>query len=328
LPDALLQWEDFALPNARRLLDSYRDRLCTFNDDIQGTAAVALSAVMAAGEAASVPLTEQRIVILGAGSAGSGIADGLVAAMVAEGQTEPIALDRIWLVDRPGLLLDETPDLRPFQRRFAKDRPRTEGWRREAEGGIPLLEVVEQVRPTTLIGASGQPGAFSEDVVRAMARLVDRPTILPLSNPTSRSEATPTELLAWTDGRALIATGSPFDDVHHAGRTVRISQCNNAYIFPGVGMGVVASGAKRVVDAMFLASARALADASPGRSDPDAGLFPPWDSIGTVSRRIAVAVGVEAVRLGLAEPRLPDELSRRVEARWWSPRYRRMLPTR
>ena len=327
LPDALLQWEDFALPNARRLLDRYRDRLCSFNDDIQGTAAVALSAVMAAGEAASVPPTEQRIVILGAGSAGSGIADGLVAAMVAEGLTEPLALDRLWLVDRPGLLLDETPGLQPFQERFTKDWERTRGWRHDA-GGIPLLEVVEQVRPTTLIGASGQPGAFTEDVIRTMARLVHRPTILPLSNPTSRSEATPADLLAWTDGRALVATGSPFEDVHFGGRTIRISQCNNAYIFPGVGMGVVASGSKRVVDAMFLAAARTLADRSPGRSDPDAGLFPSWEKINGVSRRIAVAVGVEAVRLGLAEPRSPDELARLVEARWWAPRYQRMRRSR
>ncbi len=328
LPDALLQWEDFALPNARRLLDRYRDRLCSFNDDIQGTAAVALSAVMAAGEVASIPLIEQRIVILGAGSAGSGIADGLVAAMVAEGLTEPLALDRIWLVDRLGLLLDETPDLQPFQQRFSKDRHRTQGWRRAAENGIPLREVVEQVRPTTLIGASGQPGAFTEEVIRTMARLVERPTILPLSNPTSRSEATPANLLMWSEGRALIATGSPFDDVEYQGRTIRISQCNNAYIFPGVGMGVVASGSKRVVDSMFLAAARVLADGSPCRSEPDAGLFPRWEAINAVSRRIAVAVGVEAVRLGLARPRLPDELSRQVDAQWWTPQYHRMRRVR
>ena len=328
LPDALLQWEDFALPNARRLLDRYRDRLCTFNDDIQGTAAVALSAVMAAGQVAAVPLNEQRIVILGAGSAGTGIADGLVAAMIAEGLTEPLALDRLWLVDRPGLLVDGTPGLREFQRRFAKSPDRVEGWQADESGGFPLLEVVERVRPTTLIGASGQPGAFVEGAVRAMARSVGRPTILPLSNPTSRSEATPGDLLAWTDGRALVATGSPFDDVRIGGRTVRISQCNNAYIFPGVGMGVVASGAKRVVDAMFLEAARALVDSSPAKGDADAGLFPPWEEIGSVSRRIAVAVGVEAVRSGVAEPRSPDQLGRAVEARWWAPRYRRMRRSR
>ena len=323
-PDALLQWEDFALPNARRLLDRYRDRLCTFNDDIQGTAAVALSAVMAAGEVASVPLTEQRIVILGAGSAGSGIADGLVAAMVAEGSTEPLALGRIWMVDRPGLLVDGTPGLQSFQKRFAKPPDRLIGWDRGDDGEISLLEVVDRVRPTTLIGASGQPGAFGEEVVRTMARHVARPTILPLSNPTSRSEATPVDLLAWTDGRALVATGSPFDDVRLDGRTIRISQCNNAYIFPGIGMGVVASQARRVKDAMFLAAARTLADTSPARADPDLGLFPDWEHIEQVSRRIARAVGVEAVRLGLAEPRLPDELDCRIEARWWHPRYRRM----
>jgi malate dehydrogenase (oxaloacetate-decarboxylating) len=324
LPDALLQWEDFALPNARRLLDRYRDRLCTFNDDVQGTAAVALSAVIAAGEAVSVPLVEQRIVILGAGSAGSGIADGLVAAMVAEGLTEPLALDRIWMVDRHGLLVDGTPGLESFQIRLAKHPAAVNGWEADGSGGYPLLEVVDRVRPTTLIGASGQPGAFGEEVVRTMARHVARPTILPLSNPTSRSESTPSDLLAWTDGRALVATGSPFDDVEFGGRKIRISQCNNAYIFPGIGMGVVASQARRVKDAMFLAAARSLADTSPARTDPDLGLFPDWEHIGQVSRRIARAVGVEAVRLGLAEPRLPDELDRQIEARWWQPRYRRL----
>lgn len=324
MPGALLQWEDFALPNARRLLDKYRDRLRTFNDDIQGTSAVALAAAIAAGHAAGTPLADQRVVILGAGSAGTGIADGLAAALIDEGLTEPLALDRLWMVDRPGLLLDGTPGLQPFQARFAKAVDRLGDWQRTPAGNVTLAEVIDRVRPTTLIGASGQPAAFTEVVIRAMARHVARPIILPLSNPTSRSEARPEDLLDWTGGRAIVAAGSPFDDVRLGPRTVRIAQCNNAYVFPGVGQGVVASGAHRVTDSMFLAAARALADCSPARLDPDLGLFPPWDEIGPVSRRIARAVGAEAIRLGLSDPIDPAELDRRIDAGWWEPRYPRL----
>lgn len=326
LPGVLLQFEDFALPNARRLLDRYRDRLCTFNDDIQGTAAVALAAVLSAGAVTGAGLTDQRIVMLGAGSAGSGIADGIVAALVAEGLTEPEALARLWLVDRHGLLHDGMADLQGFQRRFARPLDLLQGWRGAGAGAFPLVEVVERVRPTVLIGASGQPGAFPEDAVRVMARHVGRPAIFPLSNPTSRSEATPSDLLDWTDGRALVATGSPFADVSHGGRTVRIAQCNNAYIFPGVGRGVVSSRARRVTDEMFLAAARALAGCASARDDPDAGLLPPLDEIGRVSRRVAEAVGAEAIHQGLAPRTPPEELARRIEAGWWQPRYRPMRP--
>jgi len=326
MPDALLQWEDFALPNARRLLEKYRDRLCSFNDDIQGTSAVALAAALAAGAASGVPLTDQRVVILGAGSAGTGIADGLVAALVDEGMTEPRALDRLWLVDRPGLLLDGIPGLQPFQARFAKADDRVLGWSRSLDGSIPLAEVIDRVRPTTLIGASGQPGAFDEPAIRAMAGQVARPIILPLSNPTSRCEATPGNLLRWTDGRAIVAAGSPFDDVQLEGRTVRVAQCNNAYIFPGIGQGVVASKARRITDAMFLTAARTLAACSPARSDPDLGLFPPWEEIGPVSRRIALAVAAEAVKSGLAGSVGPDEARRRLDAGWWIPHYARLVP--
>ncbi len=326
MPGAILQWEDFAQANARGLLERYRDRLCSFNDDIQGTSAVAVAAVLAAGGASGVPLAEQRVVIVGAGSAGTGIADGIAAALVEGGMTGPMALDRIWMVDRPGLLRDATPDLGPFRRRFAKADDRLVGWLRDAAGEIALAEVVERVRPTTLIGVSGHPGTFTEPVVRAMARHVVRPTILPLSNPTSRSEATPADLIAWTDGRALVAAGSPFDDVRFRGRTIRIAQCNNAYIFPGVGQGVVASRSVRVGDAMFLAAARALAEYSPAKVDPDAGLFPPWDRIGPVSRRIALAVADEAVREGFAPPAGTEELARRINTGWWEPRYRPMRP--
>jgi malate dehydrogenase (oxaloacetate-decarboxylating) len=323
LPNVLLQWEDFALPNAHRLLDAYRDRLCTFNDDIRGTAAVTLAAVLAAGAVAGTRLADQRIAILGAGSAGTGIADQFVAAMVADGLPEREAVSRLWLVDRHGLLLEGMDGLQPFQHRYARAAGDIEGRARDG-GEVALIDVVEHARPTTLIGVSGQPGAFTEAVVRAMARHVERPAIFPLSNPTSRSEAAPADLVAWTDGRALVATGSPFPEVAHDGRTIRIGQCNNAYVFPGMGMGTIASGARRVTDAMFLAAARTLAECAPTRSHPDAGLFPPLEDIAEVSRRIAIAVASEAVRGGVAGPIATDDIPRRVDERRWEPRYRKL----
>jgi len=326
MPGVLLQWEDFGLPNARRLLDRYRDRLCTFNDDIQGTAAVALAVVLSAGGTTGTPLRDQRIVMVGAGSAGSGIADGVVAALAAGGLSEAEAVARLWMVDRPGLVRRGSAGLQPFQARYARPEAELAGWRRDEAGEVSLLEVVERVRPTTLIGASGQAGAFPEDVVRAAARHVERPVILPLSNPTSRSEATPADLLAWTDGRALVAAGSPFPDVNlHGGRTVRVAQCNNAYIFPGVGQGVVAAGARRVTDAMFLAAARALAECAGAGSDPDGGLLPPLEKIAEVSRAVAFAVGAEAIRQGHAAVADEAELNDRLDRGWWEPRY---LPIR
>jgi malate dehydrogenase (oxaloacetate-decarboxylating) len=322
-PRVLLQWEDFALPNARRLLDTYRDRLCTFNDDIQGTAAVTLAAVLAAGQVTGTRLVDQRVAILGAGSAGTGIADQVVTAMTAEGLTEREALGRLWLVDRNGLLHAGMTDLQPFQRRFARPPEQLEGWVREA-AGYTLAEVARNVHPTILVGTSGRPGTFTEEVVREMARHVEQPAIFPLSNPTSRSEAKPDDLIAWTEGRALVATGSPFPDVRHGGRTFPIGQCNNAYIFPGLGQGVIAAGAGRVTDAMFLAAARSLAEASPARLTPGTSLFPAMEDIARVSRQITLAVGAEAQRLGLARPASPEEIQRRVDERWWLPRYRKL----
>jgi malate dehydrogenase (oxaloacetate-decarboxylating) len=324
LPGVLLQWEDFALPNARRLLEHYRDRLCTFNDDIQGTAAVAVAAIYSALNVTRTRLDEQRIVILGAGSAGTGISDQIVAAMVAEGLTERDALARLWLVDRHGLLHSGMTDLAPFQQRYAHPLDQLRGWARDNSGGFALAEVVEQVKPTVLIGTTGQPGAFPSGVVRAMARHVERPAIFPLSNPTSRSEATPEDLIAWTDGRALVATGSPFPPVAFGGRTFPIAQCNNAYIFPGVGLGVIASRSRRVSDGMFLAAARALAEVSPTRTDRNAALFPPLEAITQVSRQIALAVAAAAQRQGLADSSAPEDLERLVDATRWEPRYARL----
>ena len=323
-PGVLLQWEDFAQANANRLLDRFRDQLCTFNDDIQGTAAVTTAALLAGVAATGERLHDHRVAILGAGSAGCGIAEQLVAAMVEEGLPEPEARSRFFLIDRPGLLHDGMGDLRPFQRKLAQPKDRVIGWRTADDRPIGLLEVIENARPTILIGVSGQPHIFTEPAVRAMASHTNRPIIFPLSNPTSRAEATPADLIAWTDGRALIATGSPFDDVAYQGRRYPIAQCNNSYIFPGVGLGVRAVQARRVTDAMFMAAARALADTAPARRDPAGALLPPLSESRQVARTIALAVADAARRGGLAESAQSDDLERLVDDKVWVPEYRPM----
>lgn len=317
-PDALLQWEDFARGNARRLLDRYRDQLCTFNDDIQGTAAVTLAGLLAATDLVGERLSSQRVVILGAGSASTGVADLLSMAMMDEGATEEEARARFWLLDSHGLVHTERNDLDHEKARFA----RAPWIPTEGEGQpLDLLEVVRHARPTILLGAAARKGAFTEQAVREMARHVERPVIFPLSNPTAKSEATPSDLLDWTSGRALIATGSPFVDVEYEGRTVPIGQCNNMFVFPGVGLGVLVSGARRVTDRMFLAAARALSAEAPSRSHPSEPLYPRIESVRTASRAVALAVANEAIRAGVAAPLAPDELARRVDAFMWEPRY-------
>ncbi|HEX6624680.1 MAG TPA: NAD-dependent malic enzyme [Pyrinomonadaceae bacterium] len=262
-PRALLQWEDFAKHNAARLLERYRDRLCTFNDDIQGTGAVTLAGLLAATKLSGARLSEQRITILGAGSSATGISEQIVTAMRAEGLSEQEARARLWLLDSGGLVHAGRAGLEPFKQKFARPVEQTARWGPAPDGGFALADVVRNVRPTVLIGTSAQPGAFTEEVVREMARHVGRPVIFPLSNPTSKSEATPRDLVAWTEGRALVATGSPFPEVSYGGRTIRTGQCNNSFIFPGVGLGVIAAAARRVTDGMFVAAARSLAELSP-----------------------------------------------------------------
>ncbi len=323
-PDALLQWEDFASGNAARLLARYRDRLCTFNDDIQGTGAVTVAGLLAAVDVAGATLREQRVVMLGAGQAAIGIADQIVAAMIGAGLTEDEARSALWLVDIGGLLHTGRTDLDAGAHPYVQPGERVAGWRLAQAGRIALDDVVRHVRPTILLGVAAAPGAFTEEIVREMARHVARPIIFPLSNPTSKSEAVPAALLAWTEGRALVATGSPFPDVTYEGRVFRIGQCNNAFIFPVVGLGVIASGTRRVSGAMFVAAARALSALSPARHDPTASLYPALEDLREVSRQVALAVGAEAQRAGLAEETTPDELERRVEATMWTPRYRRL----
>jgi malate dehydrogenase (oxaloacetate-decarboxylating) len=265
---------------------------------------------------------------LGAGSAGCGVAEQLVAAMVDEGLTEQEARARFFLIDRPGLLHNGLTGLLPFQQKFARPKDEVIGWRTGPGDAIGLLDVVRNARPTILIGTSGQPGTFSEEIVRAMAEHVKKPIIFPLSNPTSRAEAKPADLIAWTDGRAVIATGSPFDDVSYGGRRFPIAQCNNSYIFPGLGLGILAAGAKRVSDAIFMAAARALADCSPASRDPAGSLLPPLSESRRVSRTIALAVAAAAQRDGLAAPCPPVELERKVDAKIWQPRYLPLKPKR
>lgn len=320
-PRALLQWEDFAQTHAGPLLGRYRDQLCTFNDDIQGTAAVATGTLLAAVAGSGGRLGDQRIAILGAGSAGCGIAEQLIAAMAEEGLTQAEARANVFLVDRPGLLHDGLGGLLPFQKKLAQPKDRVAPWRSAEGRPIGLLDVVKNARPTILIGTSGQPGTFTEEVVRTMAGYADRPIIFPLSNPTSRAEATPADLIAWTNGRALIATGSPFGDVSYGGRRFPVAQCNNSYIFPGLGLGILASRARRVSDAMFMAAARALAGCSPASRDPATPLLPPLAESRRVSRAIALAVATAAQRDGLATPCGPEELERSVDAKMWQPRY-------
>jgi malate dehydrogenase (oxaloacetate-decarboxylating) len=323
-PNVLLQWEDFAQANAGPLLERYRDRLCTFNDDIQGTAAVATGTALAAVKATGTRLRDQVIAVFGAGSAGCGISEQLCAAMVRDGLSETEARSRFFLVDRPGLLREGLSNLPPFQRSFAQPSSAFAGWRLDRPDSIGLAEVVNNAKPTLLIGVSGVAGAFTETIVKTMAGQAPRPIILPLSNPTSRCEALPAQLLAWTEGRALVATGSPFADVAWGGRNFPIPQCNNSYIFPGLGLGVLAAGARRVTSGMFMAAALALAETSPAATDPDAPLLPPLTAIRTVSRRIALAVAKAAIADGVAEPKSDADLARLVDERMWTPAYAKL----
>src|SRR5882757_716542 len=320
-PETCLQWEDFATPHARPILQRYRDQLLTFNDDIQVTAAIVLGAFLGAVNVTGKSLNEQQIVMLGAGGTGIGVADGLRAAMISEGLSEDEARSRFWIVDKDGLLHSGRNDLSSEQRVYARPEINVAGWPRSSNGNIGLADVIGKINATTLIGFSTVGGAFSEPIVREMARKVERPIIFPLSNPTSKSEATAEDLIRWTDGRALVASGSPFAPVNYNGRKVTIAQCNNVHIFPAMGLAVVASGARRVTEPMMLAAARALAANSPAVKDPSASLLSSLNDSRRVARDIAVAVGIEAQKQGLAPKTSEDELRQRVLKAQWTPTY-------
>jgi malate dehydrogenase (oxaloacetate-decarboxylating) len=323
LPDTLLQWEDFAKAHARPILDRYRNQLVTFNDDIQGTAAVAVGAILSAVRVSGSQLRDQHIVMLGAGSAGIGVADFLRAALVADGLSEAEARSRFWLVNIDGLLHSQRTDLSAEQRIYAQPAERVANFPRTQPGGrTGLGDVIQQINATILIGLSTLSGAFSEPIVREMARKCERPIILPLSNPTSKSEAVPQDLLPWTEGRALIASGSPFPDVNYKGRKVRIAQCNNVYIFPSMGLAISATRAKRVTDGMFLAAAHALAKQSPAQADPSAPLLPLLTGLRGAAIEIAIAAAQEAQREGLVPAASPESLREAITSAQWTPHYR------
>ncbi|WP_338560436.1 NAD-dependent malic enzyme [Acinetobacter sp. KS-LM10] len=321
-PKALIQFEDFAQKNAMPLLEKYRDQYCCFNDDIQGTAAVSVGSLIAASRAAGKQLKDQTVAFLGAGSAGCGIAEQIVAQMVAEGLTDTEARARIYMVDRFGLITDNQPNLVDFQRKLVQNTDSVSAWA-DVDGMISLLDVVKNAKPTVLIGVSGQPGLFTEEIIRTLAANCEHPIILPLSNPTSRVEAVPADIIHWTDGKALIATGSPFLPVTHNGKVHHISQCNNSYIFPGIGLGVIASQATRVTDNMLMASSMALADCSPKLHDPDADLLPDLDDLQKVSKIIAFKVAQAAIADGVALPLSDELLLKSIEDNFWKPEYRR-----
>lgn len=331
-PNVLLQWEDFARQNAGRLIDRYRDRLLTFNDDIQGTAAVAAGTLLAAIQATGGSIKDQRIAIFGAGTAGIGIANLLLRIMVSAGLSEDEARRRFYAFDRPGLLTSESPGIVDFQRPFVQPKGDVVNWKLEnpGSGRIELIDVMNNAKPTTLIGVSGQAGAFTEPVVRAMAAHVDRPVIFPLSNPTTSSEATPHDLLAWTNGRAIVGTGSPFPPVMRDGQPFKTDQTNNSYIFPGVGLGVLAVGARRVTNRMFEIAARTLASASPAKDDPSLKsggpqtrpLLPPVTELRAVARLVARAVARSAREEGQCDPIDDRQVDARIDAKMWWPSYR------
>jgi malate dehydrogenase (oxaloacetate-decarboxylating) len=324
-PNVLLQFEDFAQDHATPLLARYRDQLCCFNDDIQGTAAVAVGTLMAACKAKGELLKDQRIVFAGAGSAGCGIADQIVKQMKADGASDSEARSRIFLLSRDGLLQCGMPGLFDFQLPFCTPDEVVNRWtltHSRADEPIGLLDTVSNVQPTVLIGVSGQPGLFTKAVVEAMQANCERPLILPLSNPTSQAEAQPVDILRWTSGKAMVATGSPFPPVDMGDQTIEIAQCNNSYIFPGIGLGVITAKASRITDNMIMMASKALADASPVVQTGSGALLPPLDAIRSVSKVIAKAVILQAIADDVALP-IPIELiDGKIEKNFWHPEYR------
>jgi malate dehydrogenase (oxaloacetate-decarboxylating) len=320
-PHILLQWEDFAGDNAALLLQRYRDRLCTFNDDIQGTAAITTATLLAAVNATGAPLSQQTIAMYGSGAAGAGIANLLLTAMQEEGLTEEQARKRIYVFNRYGLVIEGGSGIKEGQRPFARKRADVEGWQLSGDKDISLLDVVRNAKVTILAGVSAQAGAFTEEIVREMARHTERPIIFPLSNPTSKSEAAPADLLKWTEGRAIVGTGSPFAPVEVNGTLVRIAQVNNSYIFPGLALGILVSRARRVTDSMIMAATKTLAQLSPARLDSTQPLLPPVADSRTVGLKVAEGVGRQAIADGVAGVESDEALQEQLAAYVWEPVY-------
>ncbi|MGI9282327.1 MAG: NAD-dependent malic enzyme [Endozoicomonas sp.] len=321
-PNALLQFEDFAINHATPLLEKYRDELCTFNDDIQGTAGVTAATLMAAAKAAGKSIEDLSVAFLGAGSAGCGIAEQIIRLMVGRGLSDEEARSRIYTVDRDGLVHDQMEGLRPFQQKLTHRFADIENW--SQEGGASLADVVRIAKPDAIIGVSGQPGLFTQEIIENMAANHDQPIIFPLSNPISQVEALPEDIIKWTHGKALIATGSPFEPVQFNDRAYPIAQCNNIYIFPGLGLGVLACGADRITDTMLDAAVETLALASPALVNREAPLLPLMDRIQHVTNDIALAVALQAQKEGLAPVTELTDLEHKIRAKRWSPEYRRI----
>lgn len=320
-PHVVLQWEDFAKNNALRLLERYRDHLCTFNDDVQGTAAAATGTLLAALHVTGVPITEQKICIFGAGSAGCGIANLLLRTVIESGLSASKSRQRIFMVDVNGLLLDGMRNLSPTQMPFARSLAEVAGWARTPAGNISLLETVTNVRPTVLIGVSGQSGAFDEKIVLTMAAGTGRPVIFPLSNPSSCSEGVPADLFAWTEGRAIIGVGSPFPPIEMNGKSFNVDQVNNSYIFPGIGLGAIACQARCISDGMFMAAAKSLADISRRATNSNGNILPPISALRHVAFEIAQAVALKAQEESLATDIGEAALTHRIKSKMWSPVY-------
>ncbi|KOP80309.1 malate dehydrogenase [Lysinibacillus sp. FJAT-14745] len=319
-PEVLIHWEDFGNVNARKILDKYGDKILTFNDDIQGTGAVTLAAIMSALKVTGESLKDQRIVVFGPGAAGIGCADQMVDAMVLEGSTRDEACDRFWAVDYRGLLTDETPDVLYFQKPYTRKMDEVKDWDKNEEGIISLSEVVQRVKPTILIGTSGQAGAFTKEIVEEMAKHVERPIFLPMSNPTALTEAVPENLIKWTDGKALIATGSPFANVEYKGVSYEIGQSNNAFIFPGLGLGAIVAKAEVISKGMFAAAAYAVTRMS-DTSKPGASLLPSIEKLHEVSKYVAIEVVHAAIQEGIATIDIQD-VEKAIEDSMWKPEYK------
>ena len=320
-PDAIIQFEDFAQPNAMPLLQRYREQVCCFNDDIQGTAAVTVGTLLAACRSKNTRLSEQKVVFVGAGSAGCGIAEQVISQMVAEGISEQQARSQIYMIDRLGLLTDTTPGLRDFQQVLTQPAAAIESW--SYSGEFPtLLDVMNCAAPGVLIGVSGQAGLFTEAVVRAMKAGVSTPIIFPLSNPSRQVEATPEQVISWTEGDVIIATGSPFAPVSYNGKQFAIAQCNNSYIFPGIGLGVIACKARLISDEMLRAASKTLASASPLANNGSGGLLPAFTELAALSKQIAFNVAKVAMAQGLALELEDSLLQQKIDDNFWLPEYR------
>ena len=315
----MLQFEDFAQPNAMPLLSRYRDRICCFNDDIQGTAAVTVGTILAACRQKDAALKDQKVVFVGAGSAGCGIAEQIVSHMRAEGLSDEQARKQIFMIDRHGLVMHKMKDLRDFQQKLAQHAENLSEWSYSGEAPS-LLDVIHCAKPTILIGVSGQSGLFTESIIKAMQKGCDIPIVFPLSNPSRQVEARPEQVIEWTDGNVIIATGSPFDPVEYKGKMHHIAQCNNSYIFPGIGLGILASDACRISDEMMMIASETLANESAANGSQS--LLPPLTQIADLSKKIAFAVGKLAMQQGYALELSDELLLKQIEKNFWKPSYR------